>query len=121
MRVAAPIILSQLGTVGMNTMDTLMVGPLGATSLAAAGLGTALHSVLLMMSMGLLFGMTPLVSQSFGAGDRLELRRVVVQGFWLALFTSVPLVLCNLLGGRLVLACGQPPEIGALAGRYRDG
>lgn len=118
LRVAGPIILSQLGTVGMNTMDTLMVGPLGATSLAAAGLGTALHSVLLMMSMGLLFGMTPLVSQSFGAGDRLELRRVVVQGFWLALFTSVPLVLYNLLGGRLALAFGQPPEIADLAGSY---
>src|SRR5690606_2455186 len=44
LRVAGPIILSQLGTVGMNTMDTLMVGPLGASSLAAAGLGTALHS-----------------------------------------------------------------------------
>ena len=29
MRIAGPIILSQLGGIGMNTMDTLMVGPLG--------------------------------------------------------------------------------------------
>ena len=49
MAVAGPIILSQLGTIGMHTMDTLMVGPLGAASLAAAGLGSALHTVLLMM------------------------------------------------------------------------
>ncbi len=118
LRVAGPIILSQLGTVGMNTMDTLMVGPLGATSLASAGLGTALHAVVLMMSMGLLFGMTPLVSQAFGAGDRLELRRVAVQGFWLALFTSVPLVIYNLLGRDLAFAFNQPPEIAELAGGY---
>jgi Na+-driven multidrug efflux pump len=36
LRVAGPIILSQLGGVGMNTLDTIMVGPLGAEALAAA-------------------------------------------------------------------------------------
>lgn len=118
MRVAAPIILSQLGTVGMNTMDTLMVGPLGAASLAAAGLGTALHSILLMMSLGLLMGMSPLVSQAFGAGDRHEVRRVLVQGLWLAGAVSVPLILFNLAGGPIARAFDQPPEVAGLTGGY---
>lgn len=118
MGVAGPIILSQLGGVGMNTMDTLMVGPLGAEALAAAGLGSALHMVLLMMSMGLLMGMSPLVSQAFGAGHRPEVRRVLVQGGWLAAITSIPLVALNLAGTWLAEAFDQPAEIASLTGGY---
>ncbi len=43
--IAGPIILAQLGGVGMNTMDTIMVGPLGAEALAAAGLASSRGSV----------------------------------------------------------------------------
>lgn len=118
MAVAGPIILSQLGTVGMHTMDTLMVGPLGATALAAAGLGSALHSVVLMMSMGTLMGMSPLVSQAFGARNRPEARRVLVQGLWLALLLSLPLVLYNLAGTRLAVAVDQPLDVATLTGDY---
>lgn len=118
MRIAAPIILSQLGTVGMNTIDTLMVGRLGAAPLAAAGLGSALHTVLLMMSLGLLLGMSPLVSQAFGAGDRPAVRRVLVQGLWLASIVSVPLVIFNLFGERLATLFAQPPEVATLTGGY---
>lgn len=118
MTVAGPIILSQLGSVGMHTMDTLMVGPLGAESLAAAGLGSALHTVLLMMSMGLLMGMSPLISQAFGAGERPEVRRVLVQGLWLAALVSIPLVGFNLVGEPLAVAFDQPTEIAALTGGY---
>jgi len=39
LRIAGPIIVSQLGHIAMNTTDTIMVGPLGAGPLAAAGLG----------------------------------------------------------------------------------
>lgn len=118
MGVAGPIILSQLGSVGMHTMDTLMVGPLGAESLAAAGLGSALHTVLLMMSMGLIMGMSPLISQAFGAGERREVRQVLVQGLWLAGLASLPLIAFNLLGEPLAIAFDQPAEIASLTGGY---
>lgn len=44
LRLAGPLIISQLGQVGMNTADTIMVGPLGANFLAAVGIGSAIHS-----------------------------------------------------------------------------
>lgn len=118
MTIAGPIIFSQLGTVGMHTMDTLMVGPLGATPLAAAGLGSALHAVVMMISMGTLMGMSPLVSQAFGAGRRPEARQVLVQGLWLAAFLSVPIVGYNLAGGWLAVAFGQPGDVAVLTGGY---
>ena len=118
MAVAGPIVLSQLGSVGMHTMDTLMVGPLGATALAAAGLGSALHTVLMMMSMGMLMGMSPLVSQAFGAGQRPEARRVLVQGLWLSAILSIPLIVYNLVGEWLAIAFGQPYDVAVLTGGY---
>jgi hypothetical protein len=46
---ALPIIVSQLGMIGMTTADTVMVGRLGAVPLAAAGLGSAIHTFTLVI------------------------------------------------------------------------
>ena len=118
LRLAVPIIVSQLGMIGMNTADTIMVGPLGATPLAAAGLGSALHSFLFTVSIGVIIGMAPLVSQAFGAGDLLQCRRTLVQGLWLSLLLSVPAVLLHLAGREISLMLGQAPEVAALTGDY---
>jgi len=115
---AGPIVAAQLGQVGMNTMDTIMVGPLGAEALAAVGLGAALHTAMLIISVGLLLGMSPLVSQAFGAGRRRRCRVVLVQGLWLAAAISVPVVWINLEGQALSLRVGQGAELSALAGGY---
>lgn len=118
LRLAAPIIVSQLGQIGMNTADTIMVGPLGATPLAAAGLGSAIHSFLFTVCMGVIVGMAPLVSQAFGAGDRLQCRRTLVQGLWLSLLLAVPVVLLHLVGHELSLMLGQSPDVARETGRY---
>jgi MATE family multidrug resistance protein len=115
---AGPIILSQLGAVGMNTMDTIMVGPLGAEALATAGLAGSLHVVALMISTGCLLGMGPLVSQAHGAGNDAGARAALVQGVWLSLLLSVPIIVLNLVGEPLALALGQTPRIAALAGEF---
>ncbi|HET7461842.1 MAG TPA: MATE family efflux transporter [Longimicrobium sp.] len=118
LRLAGPIIVGQLGGVAMNTTDVIMVAPLGAQSLAAAGLGSGVHFSLLVIISGMLMGMTPLVSQAWGAGDRAECRRVAVQGLWLALVLSVPVTLVSLAGGTVALALGQEPGVARLAGRF---
>lgn len=115
---AGPIVVSQLGQVGMNTTDTIMVGPLGATPLAAVGLASALHAFVLMVATGVVLGSGPLVSQAFGAGRRGECREVLVQAGWVALAASLPLVAFQLAGRPLALLLGQPSEVAALAGGY---
>ncbi len=116
--VAGPIIVSQLGQVAMTTADTIMVGPLGAEALAAAGLGSALFMALLMLHTGVVLGMTPLVSQAHGAGDRERCREVLVQGIWLALALSVPMTWLTLEGGTMARLFGQEPGVAELAGRF---
>jgi multidrug resistance protein, MATE family len=118
LRLAGPIIISQLGQIGMNTADTIMVGPLGATPLAAAGVGSALHSFGVILCTGVIFGMAPLVSQAFGAGDGRGCRRVLVQGLWLATLVSAPVAWFSWIGHTVTLATGQDAEVAALAGAY---
>lgn len=117
-RIAIPIILSQLGAVGMTAMDTIMVGPLGAEALAAVGLGSALHMALMVVTTGTLFGMAPLVSQAFGRGDRQMCRRVLMQGLWVAGILMVPMFALNTLGEPIALLAGQDPDIAVVVGEY---
>lgn len=115
---AVPIIASQLGQIGMNTADTIMVGPLGAVPLAAAGLGSGLHIVMVMIGAGILVGMNPMVSHAFGAGRMAECRHVLRQGLLLATALSLPVAALTLLGEPIALLFGQDAEVAALTGRY---
>src|SRR5690606_4093467 len=112
------IILSQLGSVGLNTMDTIMVGPLGPESIAAVGLAGTLHWALLVVTTGTLFGMGPLVAQAYGAGDRARCRQVLIQGLWIALALTLPMVAVNAVGESIALALGQDPRIADTVGGY---
>jgi MATE family multidrug resistance protein len=118
LRLAGPIVVGQLGGIAMNTTDTIMVGPLGAQSLAAAGLANAIFMTLLMVCTGMLMGMSPLVSQAFGAGDRRECRHVMVQGLWLAGMLAVPMTLVCFFGLPIARALGQSEEVSRLAGGF---
>lgn len=115
---AWPLVVSHLTVTGMNTVDTLMVAPLGATPLAAMAVAFAVHISALMVCTGIILGMTPLVSQAFGAGGRRECRRVLVQGLWLALMLSVPMIVLSLVGRPLALLLGQAPAVAELADGY---
>lgn len=118
LRLAGPIIVSQLGQIGMTTADTVMVGPLGAEALAAVGVGGALHSFTILVSTGVIIGMAPLVSQAFGAGDVAQCRRVLWQAVWLSLLLSLPVMYTSLVGGDITRALGQDPAVAQLAGDY---
>jgi MATE family multidrug resistance protein len=102
----------------MNTADTIMVGPLGGESLAAVGLGSALHYFTIMLCTGVIIGMAPLVSQAFGAGDSSRCRQLLVQGLWLAVSLAIPVMAVSFFGEWFALRFGQEPGVARLAGEY---
>ena len=55
--------LAQLGQASVQLADTLMVGNLGTTELAAAAFGGAAFFVGFAFSLGLTFGSTPLIGR----------------------------------------------------------
>jgi MATE family multidrug resistance protein len=116
-RLALPLAFAQAGQAAMGLVDTAVVGRLSPTAQAAAGLGNSLTFTILFFGMGVLFALDPLVSQAIGAGRPAEARTHYWTGVWLALLTSVGLLVPLLALGPILSAVGVQPAIadGAMA------
>lgn len=115
---AVPVALAELGWMAMSTVDTMMVGRLGAEAIGAVGLGGMVFWVVLVFAMGLLLGLDTLVSQAFGAGSRDECRSLLVHGLCLGFVIALPLTLLVQGGGLLLRGWGIHPDVLALAEPY---
>src|SRR6267143_6420929 len=90
--VAAPLAAANLAQMAMHVTNAVMVGHLGAVSLAAAGLGSALYSTLLMTSQGVLTAVAPLAAHAIGADDHPTLGGVAGAGLIVAATLALPIV-----------------------------
>jgi MATE family multidrug resistance protein len=63
---ALPIIAGQLGQVLMGFFDTVQIGGLGHEYIAASGFANGLYWMIILLGMGILFAVSPLVSEAFG-------------------------------------------------------
>jgi multidrug resistance protein, MATE family len=86
---ALPVILAELGWMGMGTVDTIMAGRLGREALGAVGTGNILYDVVALGGIGLLLGLDTLVSQSYGAGNVDDCHHSLRQAIYLALLLTV--------------------------------
>ena len=94
LRLASPIILSQIAQVLMGLVDTVMSGHAGATEQAVVGLGVALWIPVFIGLMSVVQAVSPIIAHHFGAGDRAAVARDAREGMWLALGAGlVPLIL----------------------------
>jgi MATE family multidrug resistance protein len=86
-RLALPLVLAELGWMSMAIVDTVMVGhlPNSATAIGAVSLGSTLFSVLALFGGGLLMGLDTLVAQAFGAGEREDCHRSLVNGIYMSI------------------------------------
>jgi multidrug resistance protein, MATE family len=92
LRLAFPIILTQLSQMGMGVADTVMAGRYGAVDLAGVALGGNLFWPLILLVSGILMAITPSVSQLHGAGEQARAGEVVRQAGWIALAGSLLLI-----------------------------
>src|SRR5215472_6194366 len=71
LRLAIPIVLSDLGWMSMGIVDTMMVGritPGTATAIGAVSIGSIFFYTVAMLGGGLMLGLDTLVSHAHGAG-----------------------------------------------------
>ena len=100
---ALPLVLGQASSMAMNIVDTVLAGRHGPVTLAAVGVGSAIWSVVILVSIGVLMALPPTVAQLNGAGRRAEIGAVFRQALWLALALGVGLFFV-VRGGALALA-----------------
>ena len=115
---AVPAVVVQVGLMFMGVVDTVMVGHLDHTALAAAAVANVYVFGGIVWGMGLMMVLDPIVSQALGAGDVAGIQRGVQRGVILAAILTVPITLVNLPGEWVLGALGQSPEIVPLAARF---
>ena len=81
---AIPVVLSELGWMGMSVVDTIMVGRLGPVAIGAVGLANAFYYSPALLGIGILLGLDTRVSHAFGRRDFDECHRWLAQGIYLA-------------------------------------
>ena len=76
--IALPIALQSLIQIGVNMMDTVMLGTLGETALSASALANQFITIYHICCMGIGMGASVMVSRFWGAKDILSLKKAVI-------------------------------------------
>lgn len=110
-RLALPVMISNLGHVMMSVCDSIMVGHVSAVSLAAAGLATVAFNVLFLFGVGVSYAITPLVASADGEGNHHRIADVLRHGLVINTLNGVLLALIVVVGKNVLYHLDQPQEV----------
>ncbi len=92
-------------------IDALIAGRIGSIELAAGGVGSAIFTIILLASIGLMASLSPTMAQAIGQSRRRDVGSLFRQGIWLALVIgSLGFVLLGLII-RVLPAWNLTPEL----------
>jgi len=91
-RLAWPLVIAQVAQNALHMTDVILLGWLGPTYLAAGTLGTTFFMPFLLFGVGVVGAVAPLVAQARGARNIKAVRRIVRQGFWVAILLATLLL-----------------------------
>lgn len=117
-RLAAPIVLVQVGLSLMGTVDAAMVGRVSSTDLAAVGLGNLWWVTVALFGAGVIMAIDPVVAQAVGAGDTEGAALGVQRGLLLAVAMTVVVSLCLWPTAWVLRRLGQPEAVIPIATRW---
>lgn len=92
LRLALPVIFSQLGQITVQLADTAMVGNYGGddpTPLAAVSYASNLFLIVFIAIMGITFGLTPLVGEHYAKGNKAHASKLLKNGALLFTILSI--------------------------------
>nr|WP_068890761.1 MATE family efflux transporter [Pedobacter panaciterrae] len=120
LRLAMPIVVSQLGHTLAHLADSVIVGHFAGTiQLAAVSLVNSLFMLILVLGMGIAYGLTPLIAQENGRKNYDECGKLLSNSLIINFFISLLLYAFVHLGTLLVIDhIGQSPEVVAYAKPY---
>jgi MATE family multidrug resistance protein len=83
-KLAWPVLIGQLATVGMAVADVAMTGHLSSEDLAAVALGASLWMIVLVTVMGIMMVINAIVAHEVGAGAFGRIPHIMRQSMWMA-------------------------------------
>lgn len=108
---AFPIIVGQLSQMLLGMADSLMIGHLGVTDLAALTFANALFSIPFVGGIGILTGVSVMTANSKGAGDITAVRASCQNGLFIALSLGALLFGISWVLSVHLESLGQPAEV----------
>ncbi len=120
LQLAVPLASAQVAQSLTGFFDTIMMGRLSAETLAGGGLASLTFLALLSTAGGLIMGVSPLIAEAYGAGNKTRIEKLARQGFWLVLLLTIPIVLAIAHLDRIMLQLGQAQTTVTLANTYLD-
>ena len=117
---AAPIMVSQIGHMAVHFADSAIVGQFaGKTQLAAVSLVNSLFTIIMVVGLGITYGLTPLIAKQNGSKNYDECGRLLSNSLIINFITGLFLY-CLLHFGTLSMIdhLHQSPEVVAYAKPY---
>jgi multidrug resistance protein, MATE family len=113
LRLALPLMIGQLSQMLLGVADTVMVGHLGVTELAALTFANSLFHIPFVFGIGLLTGISVSTSNSRGANDAQAARGSCRHGLYLSIVLGMLLFGVSWLVSRHLDFFGQPADVTA--------
>lgn len=117
-RLAIPVLVTQLIMMGMSVVDTIMAGHVSKIDLTAVALGSSLAMPVIFFCQGILFAVTPIIANHYGARRYRHIRRAMMQSLWLALMLSVIAWLVCTQIKRILPMMNNDQAVIKMAGQY---
>lgn len=118
LKIALPVVLTQVGGGMVALFDNIMVGHLGAVELAAVAFANSVYILGHVFAMGAVMGLTPLVGQAFVQHDTGYVKSLFQNGILYVLLLGLLMSLILLLVYLGFDSMGQVPEVIVLAKPY---
>lgn len=120
LRLAMPIVVSQLGQTVVHLADSVIVGHFAGTiQLAAVSLVNSLFMLILVIGIGISYGLTPLMAQENGRKNYAECGKLLSNSLIINFIMGVLLYSLVHFGTLLIIDnLGQSPEVVAYAKPY---
>ena len=117
LRLALPIVVSQLGHTAVQLADSVIVGHFaGTTQLAAVSLVNSIFMLFMVLGLGISYGLTPLIAQEQGRRNFSACGKLLSNSLVMNIISAIVLY-CFVHYGTLLLIdhLGQSPEVVAYA------
>ena len=119
LKIALPIMIQNLVTSSLNMADTIMVGKLGETEIAAVGIANQYFFFFTMILVGLCGGCSVFISQYWGKRDFTDIKRMLGLGLVSVLFISIVFMAAGFINpGKIISVFNKDSTVVELGGGY---
>ena len=102
--IAFPVAMQSVIMVGVNLIDTIMLGKLGETALSASSLANQFIVLFIFMCMGISMGSSVLTGRFWGARDMVSLKKVVTIAYRIALGIALFFTVINFVFAEQIMS-----------------